>query len=151
MKLFAAFPIVMAIGLLFSLTAASAERDYKADLIIIGARFALIHSRTSHRSGDKDEQFIEDVITPAVADIVESGGRDTTKAQREAILKFILATESSASEQISEIGVSLYKFQKKQTCASLAAFSNNEQVVILSRIKSGFEISGKPVPNKICG
>ena len=94
--------------ILFVGSNAAAERDSKADLIAISARFVEVHSRTAHKAGDADEQFIEDVITPSVHDVVEKSGRQITGAQRDAVISFLLASKNSASEEISEIAAKIY-------------------------------------------
>jgi len=49
------------------------NRDHKADLVNIGARFLEVQSRTAHKAGDADQKFIEDVIIPSVQAVVDEG------------------------------------------------------------------------------
>lgn len=128
----------------------AAERDPKVDLITIGARFVQSYSRTEHKAGDADGQFIEDVIIPSVADVVGKGGASLTRDQRNAVIDFLLASESSASEAISDIAVALYLPQKAKLCTSVAKLSRSQRAIVLDRIKSGLMASGKPVPRTVC-
>lgn len=136
--------------ILFSGSSVAAERDSKADLITISARFVEVHSRTAHKAGDADEQFIEDVITPSVHDAVEESGPQITDAQRNAVITFLVASKNSSSEEISEIAVKLYSAQKTKLCASVAKLNQSKRMVVLDRIKSGLAATGKPVPRAIC-
>ncbi len=144
------------LGLTISVATMSLEagvargRDYKADLITISTRFVLVNARTAHKAGDADEQFIEDVITPSIADVVEKGGVSLTNAQRDAVLGFLVASENSASEEVSSIAANLYTANKIMFCSSLAKLSQSKRAVILERVNSGFASTGKPVPRKIC-
>ena len=135
---------------LFTGSCVAAERDSKADLITVSTRFVQMHSRTSHEAGDPDEQFIEDIITPSIRDVVENGGANVTRAQRDAVLGFLLASKNSASEEISGIAASLYSSQEKQLCASVAKLSQLDQKTVLIRVKSGLSVAGKPMPGILC-
>jgi hypothetical protein len=135
---------------LFTDIGVAAERDQKADLITISARFVEVHSRIAHKAGDVDEQFIEDVVTPSVHDVVEKGGPNLTNAQRDAVIKFLLASESSASEEISEIAVKLYSAQKAKLCASVANLNLTKRRIVLDRIKSGLAATNKSAPRIMC-
>ncbi|MFT3761659.1 MAG: hypothetical protein QM761_03405 [Pseudoxanthomonas sp.] len=128
----------------------ASNRDHKADLIIIGARFVEVHSRTTHKAGDADEQFIEDVITPSVHAVVDESGSAMTDAQRDAVIVFLLASENSASEEVSEIAATLYKSQRVKLCASIAKLAPSKRVIVLDRVKSGLAATGKSTSHAIC-
>lgn len=135
---------------LFAGSGAAGERDAKADLIEIGARFVEVHSRSEHKAGDADAQFIEDVITPSVRDVVEAGGSQITDAQRDAAIRFLWASRASASEAISEIAAELYGAERTKLCAAVAKVSPAARRVVLERIKSGLALTGRPVPRPVC-
>jgi hypothetical protein len=140
----------LVVFVLISDLSVATERDANTDLITISARFVEVHSRTTHKAGDPDEQFIEDVITPSIRDIVERGGANITNAQRDALLNFFLASKKSASEEVSSIAASLYLAQKTKLCASISKLSQAKRAAALDRIKSGLAATGKPVPQAVC-
>lgn len=129
---------------------AAAERDYKTDLIMVSARYVATYTRTEHQAGDRDGQFIEDVVIPAVNNVVISSGDRMTNAQFQAVLDFIVVSDSLASEEISEIAARLYLSRKTQLCASVAKLSSSRQTAVLDRVKSGLSAAGKPVSRAIC-
>ena len=139
----------MALALL-AVPCAASNRDHKVDLITISARFIEVHSRTSHKSGDADEQFIEDVITPSVHAAVDEVGSAMTDAQRDAAIAFLLVSENSASEEISEIAATLYETQKTKLCTSISKLTKLKRTIVLNRVKSGLAGTGKPAPPAIC-
>lgn len=150
MSIVAKLAVLILTFALFTDRGVAAERDPKADLITISARFVEVHARTAHTAGDADEQFVEDVVIPSVHDVVEKGGPNLTNAQRDAVIRFLLASEDSASEEISEIAVKLYSVQKAKLRASVANLNRTKRVVVLDRIKSGLAATGKPMPRIIC-
>jgi hypothetical protein len=125
-------------------------RDHNADLITIGTRFVTVHASTEHKAGDADEQFIEDVIIPAIADTIKTRRASLTNAQRDAVLGFLLASAHSASEEVSSIAINLYKANKTMFCRSVAKRSQLEQSVLIAQVNSGLASLGKPVSKKIC-
>ena len=136
--------------ILFAGSSVAAERDSKADVVMVSARFVEMYARTPHKAGDPDGQFIEDVVVPAVSDVVTGGGTRLTDAQYQAVLDFIVASDSLASEEISNIAVNLYVPQKIRLCASVAKLRQSKRTVVLDRIKSGLAATGKPVPRTVC-
>lgn len=125
-------------------------RDHDADLVVIATRFVEAQSRVAHKAGDADGQFIEDVVTPSVLDVVQRNGAGLTRAQREAILGFLVASRKSASEEVSEIAVALYRVQPSQACRSLSILTPTNRTIVLNRIRSGLAVTGKPIPRAIC-
>lgn len=126
------------------------NRDHKADLVMIGTRFVEVQSRTAHTAGDADQQFIEDVIIPSVHAVVDEGGSAMTNAERDAVIAFLVASEYSASEEVSEIALALYTSQKSKLCTSLARLPQSKRAIVLDHVESGFAAEGKPVPRTIC-
>jgi hypothetical protein len=139
------------IALIFLATPCVAgDRDHKADLIIISARFVEVHSRTTHKAGDADEQFIEDVIIPSVYAVVDESGSTMTDAQRDAVIFFLLASENSASEEVSDIAATLYRSKRMKLCTSIAKLAQSKRAIVLDRIKNGIAATGKSSPSVIC-
>lgn len=135
--------------ILFYGSGLAAERDSKADVVAIGARLVAMYARTPHKAGDPDGQFIEDVVIPAVHDVVASGAPLTSDQHRE-VLNFIVASDSLASEEISDIAAGLYLSQKVGLCAAVANLSQSTRTIVVDRIKSGLAATGKPVPRVVC-
>lgn len=135
--------------ILFSGIGIAAERDSKVDVVTISTRFVAMYANISHKAGDPDGQFIEDVVIPAVYDVATSGTR-LTNAQYQAVLDFIVTSDSLASEEISDIAANLYLSQETKLCTSVAKLSHSKRVIILDRIKSGLAATGKSVPRAVC-
>jgi hypothetical protein len=125
-------------------------QDPKAGLVLIGTRFVEVQSRTAHKAGDADQQFIEDVVIPSVHAVVDEGGSAMTNAERDAVIAFLRASANYASEEVSEIALALYTSQKLELCASLAKLPRSERAIVLDRVKSGMANMGKPAPRRVC-
>lgn len=129
---------------------AGSERDRDTDLVVIATRFVETQSLIAHKAGDANEQFIEDVVTPSVLNVVERQGSRLTRAQREAVLGFLVASRKSASEEVSGIAVALYRVQPSQACLSLSTLTPMNRTIVLDRIRSGLAATGKPIPRTLC-
>jgi hypothetical protein len=125
-------------------------RDTKVDLLAISARFVALSSTTPRKAGDPEEQFIEDVVVPAVHDVVTRSSGQLSNVQMEAVIDFFIASEPSANEEVSEIAMDLYRMQKTGFCASIAKRDPKKQAIVLDRIKGGLGLAGKPIPRNIC-
>jgi hypothetical protein len=133
-----------------ALPCVASDRDHRADLVTISARFIATYTSTPHKAGDQDGEFIEDMVIPAVNDVVASGGGQLSNAQLNATIDFIVASDSLASEEVSEIALALYKSQKVKLCTSVAKLAPLKRKVVLDRIKNGMAATGKLVPSAIC-
>ena len=129
---------------------AAGVRDPKADLVIVSTRFVITYTNTPHKAGDADGQFIEDVVIPAVNDVVTSKDGRLSNSQLKASIDFVIASEPLASEDISAIAATVYKSQKTQTCILLDNLPASKRAAVLYRIKSGIAAAGKSVPRVIC-
>lgn len=142
--------LLMVALILLAAPCVASDRDHRADLVAISTRFITTYTRTPHKAGDQDGEFVEDVVIPAVNDVVASGGERLSNAQLNATIDFIVAADSLASEEVSEIALTLYKSQKVKLCTSVAKLAPLKRTVVLDRIKSGMAATGKPVPSAIC-
>lgn len=141
--------LMMALALMAAPCVAS-DRDHRADLVDISTRFIATYASTPHKAGDPNGQFIEDIVIPAVNDVVTSGGERLSNAQLNAAIEFIVASDSLASEEVSEIAATLYKSQRVKLCTSIAKLAQSKRTVVLNRIKSGISATGKSAPRAIC-
>lgn len=141
--------LAMALTLLAAPCAAS-NRDHQADLINISTRFVTAYTSTPHKAGNLDGEFIEDVVIPAVNDVVTSGGERLSNAQLSATIDFIVASDSLASEEVSEIAATLYKSQRVKLCASITKLAQPKRTIILDRVKSGLAATGRSTSHVIC-
>lgn len=142
--------LIIAALVLLAAPCVAGNRDHEADLVMIGTRFVEVQSRTAHKAGDADQQFIEDVVIPSVHAVVDESGSAMTNAERDAVIAFLVASESSASEEVSEIALALYQSQKPKLCTSLAKLPRSECAIVLDRVKSGMVATGEPVPRTVC-
>lgn len=142
--------VFAAVLALLAAPCAASKRDHQVDLINISTRFVTTYTNASHKAGNLDGEFIEDVVIPAVNDVVTSSGERLSNAQLKAAIDFIVASDSLASEEVSEIAAMLYKAKKTTLCTSLAKLPQSKRAAVLNRIKSGVAATGKPVPRAIC-
>lgn len=94
----------------FLSSADASARDGKTDLLIIATRYVSSYTKVAHKAGDRDGEFIEYFLIPAIRR--EVGGGALSKGQVEAVVDFILVSDSFSNEEVSEISWIVYANNK---------------------------------------
>lgn len=115
---------------------AARNRDHKADLVAIAARYVAAYASVPHKAGDTEAQFIEDVVIPAVKDVVAIDGEQLSSNQLKAIFDFIVAADALANEDVSEMASVLYISQKSGLCNFIGKLDQSKRGIVFNRVKS---------------
>lgn len=132
----------------FLSSADASARDGKTDLLIIATRYVSSYTKVAHKAGDRDGEFIEDFLIPAIRR--EVGGGALSKGQVEAVVDFILVSDSFSNEEVSEISWIVYANNKSFFCEKVGSLASADRQIVNRRVKSGMAESGVVGLNNVC-
>lgn len=133
---------LMVLGLLATSTASGAGRDIGVDLLKIATRFVENYSTVQHKAGDANGMFIEDVVIPGVVRVIESYKGKIPAAARNELYRFLIASKSMASEELSAIAAEVYLASPKQFCRDISKLSKINSRLLIRQASDGVALSG---------
>ncbi len=139
---------LIALASLILLQEKALARDGKTDLFIIATKYVSSYVQDRHKAGDKDGEFIEDFVIPAIRHEVGSG--DLSKGQVGAIIDFILVSDSFSSEEVSEISWIVYAKNKRFFCERINSLPFADKMIVGRRVKSGMAEYGAVNSSNVC-
>lgn len=126
----------------------ASARDGKTDLLIIATRYVSSYTKVAHKAGDRDGEFIEDFLIPAIRREVDGGA--LSKRQVEAVVDFILVSDSFSNEEVSEISWIVYANNKSFFCEKVGSLASADRQIVNRRVKSGMAEAGVVGLNNVC-
>lgn len=114
----------------------------------MATRYVSSYTKVAHKAGDRDGEFIEDFVIPAVRREVDSG--TLSKEEVEAAVDFILVSDSFSNEEVSEISWIVYANNKSLFCEKIASLAAADRRIVSRRVKSGMAESGAVGLNNTC-
>lgn len=125
----------------FSASATTAKKDSCADLVKIATRFVENYSKVGHEAGDADGIFIENVVIPSVANVVDSYRGSVPVAVQNELYRFLMAGKSMASEELVVIAEKLYLSSPEQFCRDVFKLSKPDRDLLIRQANDGLAMS----------
>jgi hypothetical protein len=134
----------------FALPVEATGRDTNVDLIKVSTRFLENYAKAQHRAGDQDAVFIEDVVIPGVFSVTENYKGSIPATARKELFRFLVAGDSTASEDLRAIAAKLYLASPKQYCVGIKSLGAGDRRVLIQQAKDGVALERAGTANVSC-
>jgi len=86
--------------------------------------------------------FIEDVVIPSVIGATESYEGKIPAVARGELYRFLIASKSMASEELSSLAAKIYLASPKQFCRDVSRLDKSDRHLLIQQARDGVALSG---------